>query len=96
MSERVRHPREVLIMFSISHSRSFVVAGALAAGVLVAAAPSAGAVPAPEPVTVTVSACPVGMEGLAGRLGSAGLSAQAAHVATELTYRDCLRDVSVG
>jgi hypothetical protein len=84
MSERVRHPQEVLVMSS------------LAAGISVAVAVPAGAVPAPEPATATVSACPVGMDGLAGRLGSIGLSAQPAHVTTELTYRDCLRNLSAG
>src|SRR4051794_397159 len=94
MSERIRHPQEVLIMFSIVRSSSLVVVGAVAVGLSVAVTVPAMAVPAPEPGNVTVTACPVGMDGLTARLRSAGLSAQAANVATNVTYYDCLRSAT--
>lgn len=64
---------------------TFVTGALLALGV-----PSAPAGPFPEPAHAMKKACPVGMDGLAARLRSAGLTAQAANIATQLTYRDCL------
>ena len=53
--------------------------------------PSAHAEPFPHPAHSTKKACPVGMDGLAAQLRSAGLTAQAANIATQLAYRDCLK-----
>jgi hypothetical protein len=42
------------------------------------------------------SACPVGMDGLAALMRAAGLSAQAANVATQPTRSDCLAASATG
>jgi hypothetical protein len=66
-------------------------AATVATGALFAlAVPGAIAGPVREPAGSTKASCPVGMDGLAARLRAAGLTAQAANIATHLTYRDCL------
>jgi len=51
-------------------------------------APTASAKPQLE--TGPASTCTAGRDGLAATLRAAGLSAQAANNATQVTYRDCL------
>lgn len=80
-------------MFTILSPRPLALAGVLAVAMFVPAALPAVAAPAPEPATGTVTDCQVGMDGMAGRLRASGISAQAANVATQLTYRDCLRNI---
>ncbi len=66
-------------------------AATVATGALFAlSAPNAIAAPVREPARSAKASCPVGMDGLAARLRAAGLTAQAANIATQLTYRDCL------
>ncbi len=75
-----------------AHTRRHVLVATTAvwllAGSTAALAPAASARPMQEPAASAT--CPVGMDGIAARLRAAGLTPQAANVAAQLTYRDCL------
>ena len=71
-------------------------AATIAGALFALSVPAAIAGPVPEPATSASASCPVGMDGLAARLRAAGLTAQAANIVTQLTYRDCLDARSAG
>ena len=78
---------------------SVVLAGALftlATPVAVAGPVPMPAPASPTPAPTTEAVCPVGMGGLSARLRSEGMSAQAANIAMQLTYQDCLHISAAG
>jgi hypothetical protein len=93
MNAHPSSPRTRGSLFCGAAIPSVVLAGALFTLVIPAAVANPVPMPAPAtptPAPATEAVCPVGMGGLAARLRSEGMSGQAANVATQLTYQDCL------
>lgn len=69
--------------------RTIAATTVLAAVWLAVAVPGAVAQPMPEPQLAVVTGCPIDVHDFAAQLRTAGFTAQAANIATQLTVRDC-------
>jgi hypothetical protein len=72
--------------------RSALAAIAALAAAFFTVTPAAVASPKPEPQPSQVTGCPVDVADFAAQLRAAGLTAQAANNAAQLSYRQCLVD----